>query len=388
MPTTNESLLEFAIAHAVGLQRYGTHVLQKVLEILNEADRDITAQLQRRLTDIQQRGYSLTSANEARLKELQRQIRAIIAVSYQQAYGVVSDELRELAKAEAGRATNEFDRALGVRLGAEVPSATVLTTMVTKDPFEGAVLKDWMRGLEQNKADQVIRAIRIGVTTGQTLPEVVSRISGTSANNFRDGILEIPRRHAEAVVRTAVNHISNRARDEVFKRNDWLVKAVKWVSTLDTRTTPICRARDGKVFPLESGPRPPAHFRCRSIIVAVTRSWSELGGTDLPDSKETLEERFRNRLRARGFSEDQIRREIFNARASMNGLVPADLTYGQWLRKQSVSLQNEVLGPTRARLFRDGKLEIEAFVDDNGRSYTLQELRRREREAFERAGLL
>lgn len=388
MASTNESLLEFAIAHAVGLQRYGTNVLQKVLDILNDADREIGEQLRRHLATMEQRGFDLTAPNTERLKQLQAQIRAVIAASYLQAYGVIKDELRDLARAEAGRATEEVDRAVRVRLGAIIPAPAVLAAMVTKDPFQGAVLRDWVRGLERQKYEQVTRAIRLGITTGDTLPQLVSRITGTSGNNFRDGILEIPRRHAEAVVRTAVNHIANRARDEVYKQNSWLVKSVKWVSTLDTRTTPICRARDGKIYPLDSGPRPPAHFRCRSIIVAVTKSWEELSGKPLPESDETLEERFRARLRARGFSEAQINSELMNARASMNGLVPADMTYGQWLRTQSASTQDEVLGRTRGRLFRQGGLEIDSFVDDNGRSYTLEELRRREREAFERAGLL
>lgn len=387
MATSNESLLEFAISHAVGLQRYGTNVVKKVLEVLNEADQEIEQELTKRLAQIKQRGYDLSPANTERLKILQKQIRAITAASYQTAYGIITDELKQLIRAEAGRSVEEFERALKVRLGAVVPAPAVLAAMV-RDPVQGASVRDWLRGIERNKQDKIMSLVRLGITTNQTLPEIVARIAGTADNNFRDGALEISRRQTEALVRTVVNFISNRAREEVFNQNAWLLNGVKWVSTLDTRTTPVCRARDGKVYPLNAGPRPPAHFRCRSVIVGMTKSWEELANTTLPDSDETLEERFRNELRARGFSEQQINKELMNARASMNGLVPEDLTYGDWLRRQPASVQDEVLGKVRGKLFRQGKLSIDRFVDDNGRSFTLEELRSREREAFEKAGLL
>lgn len=39
-----------------------------------------------------------------------------------------------------------------------------------------------------------------------------------------------------------------------------------WVSILDTRTSDICRSRNGKVYRFGSGVLPPAHYRCRSHI--------------------------------------------------------------------------------------------------------------------------
>jgi hypothetical protein len=35
--------------------------------------------------------------------------------------------------------------------------------------------------------------------------------------------------------------------------------------------------------------------------------------------------------------------------------MPADTTYGTWLKKQTDTLQDDVLGPTRGRLLREGK---------------------------------
>ena len=140
-----------------------------------------------------------------------------------------------------------------------------------------------------------------------------------------------------------------------------MIKGLRWTSTLDTRTSSICQERDGKIYPLNSGARPPAHMNCRSIMVAVTKSWKELGidAEELPAS----------------------------TRASMDGQVPDKLTYQTWLQKQSFERQKEVLGVTKAKLFRDGGLTVDRFVNNAGHTYTLDELRIRDAIAFKRAGI-
>jgi hypothetical protein len=75
-----------------------------------------------------------------------------------------------------------------------------------------------------------------------------------------------------------------------------------------------------------------------------------------------------------------------STRASMNGQVPADMTYQQWLRKQSAARQNEVLGIKKAKLFREG-LDLDRFVNLNGKEFTLDQMRQRDAAAFARAGL-
>ena len=61
-------------------------------------------------------------------------------------------------------------------------------------------------------------------------------------------------------------------------------------------------------------------------------------------------------------------------RASMNGPVDGSETYGTWLKRQPVDFQNDMLGRTRAELFRNGKVPIDRFVDDLGKTITLKEL--------------
>lgn len=47
----------------------------------------------------------------------------------------------------------------------------------------------------------------------------------------------------------------------------------------------------------------------------------------------------------------------------------------QWLRRQSVTSQDDILGPTRAAMFRAGKLTPRDLLDaSSGRPLTLDEL--------------
>jgi hypothetical protein len=109
---------------------------------------------------------------------------------------------------------------------------------------------------------------------------------------------------------------------------------------------------DGTTYPVDQGPRPPAHHQCRSTTVPVVKSWKELG-IDLKEAPP-------------------------GTRASMNGQVPSKLTYPQWLKRQPAAIQREALGPTRAALFRSGRLTIDRFVDQRGRPLSLKQIRQRE----------
>jgi hypothetical protein len=132
------------------------------------------------------------------------------------------------------------------------------------------------------------------------------------------------------------------------------------VSELIVHNTPICQSRDGTIYPVDSGPRPPAHFRCRSATTPILKSWKELG-IDLEEAPS-------------------------GTRASMDGQVPEAETYQTWLKKKSAAFQDEVLGPSRGKLFREG-MPLDRFVDQSGKEYTLKQLRSKDATLFKKAGI-
>jgi len=351
-PGANARLRDAAIRRRIRLERYSNNEARRILALLKRVEDDLL----RKMAELEP-----GSAGLARADAIMDSVRDQARQAFAQVQGVLSGDLLDLTEDEIESALASFRSAVPIDvLFAAPPAATVHAAALSR-PFQGRLLREWMASLEESQGRRVRDAVRIGLVEGESIPAIMRRLRGTRANRFKDGVLEINRRSAEAVVRTAVTHTSNFARQRTFERNANIVKSVQWVATLDGRTTPICRSRDGRVYPVDSGPRPPAHVGCRSVMAPVTKSFRELG-LDIDEIPP-------------------------GARASMNGQVPATTTYNEWLATQSVEFQNEVLGPTRGRLFREGGITMDRFVNNRGRLYTLEELRRREGRAFDAAGV-
>jgi len=350
--TANEEVLDASVRHQIGILRYSSSVVRKVVALLNRVDDRLVGELAKR-------GIGDESFTKRRLELLLDSVRAIIAEAYGRATTTLNDELKSLASYERDF---QIDMLRGAfRFDYIKPTSAQLYAAVTARPFEGRLLKDWYTDLEAGAYRRLRDTIRMGYVEGRTNDQIIRDIRGSRAAQYKDGVLEVSRRGAEATVRTAINHTATIARNETYKENASVIKGVVWVSTLDMRTTAVCRARDGHVYPLDSGPRPPAHIGCRSSTAPLLKSWKEMG----INLKEALE----------------------GTRASMDGQVPASMTYQDWLRKQSKDVQDDILGVDKGKLFRKGGLPLDRFVDRSGKELTLEQLRQRESEAFSKAGL-
>lgn len=349
MATVNEALRDRAIRHAIELGRYGKGLSDRIVALLNSADADILDKLAARLAQIDERGIDMGPKTTERLRKLLAEIGALNQTIYEQVHRQLSDELTEFATVEAGFQKAALDTALAVELGTKLPAPAKLRAIVEEAPMEGRLLASWTDGMAQGRVDRIGQAIRLGMVQGESTDEIVRRIRGTRAARYSDGVLDISRRSAQSIVRTAVTHVSNQAAQHTWKANAHIVKGWQFVATLDTRTTITCAGLSGQMFPIGEGPIPPRHIRCRSISVAVTKSFRELGvdRDELPPAQ----------------------------RASMDGQVAGDTTFAKWLTDKGTATQDTILGPTRAKLFRDGKLDLADFIKRDGTVLTLDELR-------------
>lgn len=355
MTTINDRIRDLEIRHQVGVQRLSTGVLRRLIRILDEADAEIVAKLLKRGATLE---GSFTSK---RLEALLEAIRVINRDAHVIVGRELRSELREIARYEAEFQQRLLQTAIPVRVDIVTPAVELLDAVVTSQPFQGRLLKEWVAELDDAKAKRLRNAIRLGVVQGETVDQIVRRVRGTKALNYTDGVMQIGRRGAEALVRTAVAHTTSAAREKLYEANKDIIASEQWAATLDTRTCKHCMALDGKKFDVGKGPKTPVHLGCRCVRVPVVKGWRDLG-----------------------FDFDEIDP---GTRASMNGQVSATETYETWLRKQPASVQDEALGPTRGKLFRQGWLKIDAFTNWAGDELTLDELRRKEAEAFEKAGL-
>jgi SPP1 gp7 family putative phage head morphogenesis protein len=356
MLEANEHLLNSTVRHAILVERFKEGETRRILALLNKVDRDILRQLRKR--GIDRKDTVRSKKIRALISELRR-INSQLYGWYQTEQGkdgVFTRSLKRFADSEAEFAILQLTNASPVDLGLVFPSAETIRAAVTQKPLTGRLLKEWVRDLERSKIRRIEDQINIGIVEGESTDEIVRRIKGTRAARYKDGILEVDRRHVTSIVRTAVNHVSNHARGEVFKRNADVISQLQWVSTLDARTTPICQSRDGKTWDLDEAPRPPAHIGCRSTIVPVTKSWRDMG-IDRDDMTPPQ-------------------------RAALNGAVPANQNYPVWLRKQGRPFIEDVLGKKKAELFITRRLTLDKFVNDRGTAYTLDQLRAKYPSAF------
>lgn len=362
MPTANEAIRDRAIRHAMYLLRVGNAEAARLLAFVDtQLLPSVVAELERRLARIDARGFDPGPRTTARLEALEATLRTVVRTATRAASSEFLDRMRVLAADEGLFALGVVATAAPVDLDTVVPTPAALRAAALARPFEGEAIKGWFEQLETTTQNALVRAVRIGMAQGETVPEITARIRGTRAAGYADGILQTTRAQAEAIARSGVIHVSTQARERAYEENPDLIKGVMWVATLDSRTCPECGTRDGQTYEVGEGPRPPIHFNCRCTTTPVLRSWKELG-ISLPDAPA-------------------------GTRASMDGQVPDTVRFGDWLRDQPREVVEDALGRTRADLFLKGGLDVGDFVDARGNLMNLDQLRRLEADAFTRAGV-
>lgn len=415
MATANERLFDLALRHQIDLRRFTVGEVKKILRLLEAIDADVAKRLRRDLVGLADgTPLSFTPDQEKRFRILMQDISAVREAAWKQVSEQMSQTTLDLVDTEVAAELAILEDSIPIAVQpAGVDAATVRAAAVAR-PFQGRLLKDWFSSLERVEQERLEQAIRLGLTQGENLDTIVRRVIGTKAKNYSDGILTISRRNAEAVVRTAVNHVSQVAREEVWSANADIIIGLRWTSTLDGRTSSICRARDGKVAPLGTkelpssmekltplGARPPAHINCRSTMVPV------LGGEELVTDKAFVTDTRTRRKREIDFRADakekvgaerwsamspaERNREIGKVRTAWSqaniGQVPSTTTYQQWLGNQPAAFQDDVLGKTKGALFRRGGLALDQYVDRAGNELSIAQLRERFPGAFDKAGL-
>jgi SPP1 gp7 family putative phage head morphogenesis protein len=365
--SANDEILVRAIRHAILVERFSKGEQKKIVDLLDrKVLPDLHSRIERRLEQIATRGFDRGLHTTKRLKDLRALIFTSLGSGFKDAHDTLSSDLKDFVLNEAETTRGLILAASPVALEMTLPSTQTLRSIVTSRPFQGHLLASWFVGLSRSSQQSVESSINIGIVQGESVPQIMRRLRGTASQAFGNGTAAQIKRNTEAVVRTSINHIQSHAREATFKENEELIKAVQWVSVLDHRTTPICVSRDGKTFPIDDGPRPPAHWNCRSTVVPVLKSWKELG---IPLNEAPP-----------------------GTRSSLNGEVPDQMTYPEWLKRMESQpntrhIVDEALGPKRAELWRRGVVPVDKFVDPRGKTLNLDQLRTLESDLLVRAGV-
>jgi SPP1 gp7 family putative phage head morphogenesis protein len=231
----------------------------------------------------------------------------------------------------------------------------------------GDVVSKAFRGLAESQAQRFNAVIRTGILSGEPTAQIARRLIGsldfgdlakTARQQALSGgeLTKMADHQVLTVVRTSVQQVANAASTQVYQANQDITKKYRYVATLDSRTSAICQSLDGQEFEYGDGPQPPVHFNCRSTTIPII----DYEGLGIPEPDW-------------GTGPSQ--------RASAEGPVKGNVTYGKWLRGQSKEYQREVFrSETRAAYFRKlankyGPQDaLSRMVREDGTEVTLKQL--------------
>ncbi len=391
--TFNEVFFDSVIRHQIGLMRLSGSVRKDVWALLDATEADMADKIRSRL--LNRRGLN-TPSDVVRMQRLIKVLRGTRLKAWKQVTDLWVKEMQQLAVAEPAFMDGLLKGSVPVVLDTVIPQTSFLKAIVTSKPFEGKTMRTWANSIARSDLARIEQNIRIGMVQGETGPQIARRIVGTKSLRGVNGTTEITRRQAAAITRTAVNGIANHAKRLYYVENKDLFKEELYVATLDARTTNICMSLDGNKYPIGEGPIPPVHFQCRSLRIAVITP--EAVG-NRPMREFTQKGLVRDYTRQNGLKVQGNRAKLprghkgtFDAFArkrmrDLTGQAPAKTTYQEFLGRQTTEFQNDVLGVSRAKLFRDGGLSLDKFVNETGKLFTLKQLGAAHGAAFKAAGL-
>ncbi len=310
-------LTDRLIIHRINIERYGAGILKKVARLLTAGRKDLATELL---------AGNLSESSRARLQSVLEQVTAMRAETYASMSGVLVNDLIDLSSYEP-----EFAAAMYASVVPDyewaVPSSSLLKGIVTTDPLGGKHIADWVAGLSTAEAQRIAQQIKLGMVEGEENRDIVERIIGGPG---QAGVVDWSVNRATTLVRTAVADVTSRSHKAYLEENSDVLPQFLWISTLDERTCEECADLSGQVFDVNEEEVPPHHLNCRCHIVGV------------PEGAPT-----------EGY---------------------ADYDYDTFLENIGDERAEEILGPGRFELWKDG-MSIHSFVDDEGRSLTLEELR-------------
>jgi SPP1 gp7 family putative phage head morphogenesis protein len=377
--------------NAIDLNRYSNSVARRVINAYNDIIIDATNQL-RTIDDL------AAPDKAARLRGILAQLKDSLATWAGDATELTATELQGLAELQSEFVADQLRKVLPAGARDAVRTVEIspqfAQSVVTTDPTQinvvalsddlfaavqgapatfsltaakgatitlpnGEVLTKAFRGIATDQAERFSQVVRNGLLTGETTPSIAKRLIGNlqfgeEAKTVRQLVAAggqataVADNQVMALVRTSINQVANSASQQVYEANQDITKKYRYVATLDSRTSSICAALDGREFEYGKGPTPPQHFNCRSTTVPI------IDPDILPPSTTAK-------------------------RASADGPVPINTSYGQWLKDQPLKTQQDVLGPGKVPYFnrlvdkygaRDAMAKL---VRDDGSELTLEQ---------------
>lgn len=150
----------------------------------------------------------------------------------------------------------------------KMPSDAVVWNQVKNRPVgaTGGSMDEMIDAFYANLKQTILREVRKARTDNGTVDDLITTMKGTRDANNRDGLMNKFKNQSNSVLSTVLQHITSISQNQ-YERIFY--ERYRWVAVLDSRTTKVCRSRNGKTWVYGKGPIPPAHYNCRSKIVPM-----------------------------------------------------------------------------------------------------------------------
>lgn len=291
--SANSVIQDEIISHRIDILRVEAGTIDRVTSHLELAAQDV----ERKIKELEQSGRTGT-VEERRLRTMFRQIRQDIHGRYRDAKEQLRSELVELSEFEVEAHRDAFEIAFQTKIPTVSLPRKAVEQIATNPILEGNPASAWWEKQELDTRQRFEQQIRLGLQSGETNDQIIRRIRGTKTGSKRrtlkrvkhrqlplsaeealqpanvrrttrtvsnvssrvptttGGAAGTSKRHTEALVRTAVQKVSNDTQQELYKENADIIRGQRTVATLDARTSDICMARSGGVWGLDGEPLP------------------------------------------------------------------------------------------------------------------------------------
>ena len=365
MNTSQDAILSAIAQHAAYSYRLSSGEVSKLISLFNGESNAMVSKLRDlldELSDAERVALSGGQYTTPLLKEIQGLFAAwqsTLATALPEAFAVSATALAVHEATFAAKIVGDSIKANGEKLFKKAKKVPVVG---------GALVDELFDKIKDDARLRVEYAIRQGINDGWTNQQIVQRIKGKKAFDYQDGILQQSRSDIDRVVRTARSHVANTTYMDTYKALGFT--HVKFVSTLDGRTSKTCSVLDQSVYEIDKPhPQPPLHYNCRSVLIGVDADGKLSGKRPF-----VMDER-----KVKDIPKDQ--------RDGIIGQLDANTSFKQFFDKADDFFQKEWLGEKRYKLFKDGNYSIDKFVDPLGRQYTLAELRILDEKTFKNLGI-
>lgn len=226
-----------------------------------------------------------------------------------------------------------------------------------KKPYQGKTFNQHVGKAFKTERKRVLSVLNSGYKSGKSVQEMTRDVKAVTGRADRD---------VRTITRSFFMHNAVESKEAVYKINPDIVEAKIWVSTLDSRTTPlICGVRDGLLYdqndepidhglPWDGGPGR-IHWNCRSTSVPKIKGVKFTAPRPSVGAGDNYK-RGDNKTRT-----GRVRKPHKAAREK--GIFEVNIKttrtrYEGWLKEQSkhnIDFVSDVLGSKeKARAFRDG----------------------------------